>query len=169
MTSSGRRSSSWVVRVEAWFPNFQPAHLKKLMELTEVAPAVNQIEVHPFFIQREMRETYSHFGIITESWSPLGRSIRGTSDPLAHPTILTLAAKYRKTSAQVILRWHIDNGLVTIPKSFREERIAENIDIFDFKLTVDDIAAIDAMDKGLRGGPDPDQYDLSHTDIRVES
>ena len=69
---------------------------------------------------------------------------------------------------QVVLRWHMDHGLVTIPKSFRPERIAENIDIFDFALTADDIAAIDAMDMGLRGGPDPDRFDLSRTNIRVE-
>jgi diketogulonate reductase-like aldo/keto reductase len=147
--------------------NFGSTHLKNLMEVMDVVPAVNQIELHPFFIQREMREANSRLGIVTESWSPLGRSVRGASDPLILPTLVELAAKYGKTPAQAVLRWHIDHGLVTIPKSFRAERIAENIDIFDFKLTVRDIAAIDALDRGLRGGPDPDQFDLSHTDIRV--
>ena len=153
--------------------NFSPTHLKTLTERTEVVPAVNQVEVHPFLIQQDLRETTSRLGIVTESWSPLGRSVRvaatseGMADLLAHPTVAELAAKYRKTPAQVVLRWHMDHGLVTIPKSFRPQRIAENIDIFDFVLTSDEVAAIDAMDLGLRGGPDPDQFDLSHTDIRV--
>ena len=154
--------------------NFSSAHLNALIDRTDVIPAVNQIQVHPYFIQQELRETNSRLGIATESWSPLGRSVRGAgawgdvTDPLAHPTIAELTAKYRKTQAQVVLRWHIDHGLVTIPKSFRPQRIAENLDIFDFALTADDIAAIDAMDMGLRGGPDPDLYDLSRTNIRVE-
>ena len=154
--------------------NFGPMHLETLMERTEVCPAVNQIELHPYFIQRKMRETNSRYGIVTESWSPLGRSVRDAiasstlKDPLAHPIVIGLAAKYRKTPVQVVLRWHMDHGLVTIPKSFRPERIAENIDIFDFALTADDIAAIDAMDMGLRGGPDPDRFDLIRTNIRVE-
>ena len=154
--------------------NFSSAHLNTLIDRADVTPAVNQVQVHPYFIQQELRETNSRLGIATESWSPLGRSVRGAgasgdaTDPLAHPTIAELAAKYRKTPAQVVLRWHMDHGLVTIPKSFRPQRIAENIDIFDFVLTADDIAAIDAMDMGLRGGPDPDRYDLSRTDIRVK-
>jgi diketogulonate reductase-like aldo/keto reductase len=154
--------------------NFTPSHLEALLARTAVVPAVNQIEVHPYFIQRELRKTNSGLGIATESWSPLGRSVRDATaasavkDPLAHPTLVNLAAKYGKTPAQVVLRWHIDHGLVTIPKSFRPERIRENIDIFDFVLTRDDIAAIDAMDMGLRGGPDPDQFDLSRTTFRVE-
>ena len=114
--------------------------MNALIDRTDVIPAVNQVEVHPCFIQQELRETNSHLGIATESWSPLGRSVRGAgasgdaTDPLAHPTIAELAAKYRKTQAQVVLRWHMDHGLVTIPKSFRPQRIAENLDIFDLYL-----------------------------------
>ena len=154
--------------------NFKPAHLHTLMERTTVVPAVNQIEVHPYFLQRDLRETNARLGIATESWSPLGRSVREApapsagQDPLAHPIVVQLVAKYHKTPAQVVLRWHIDHGFVTIPKSFRPERIAENIHIFDFALTAEDLAAIDAMDMGLRGGPDPDQFDLSRTAFRVE-
>ena len=116
--------------------NFSSGHLNTLIDRADVTPAVNQVQVHPYFIQQELRETNSRLGIATESWSPLGRSVRGAgasgdaTDPRAHPTIAELAAKYRKTPAQVVLRWHMDHGLVTIPKSFRPQRIAENIDIF---------------------------------------
>ncbi|MBV9249426.1 MAG: aldo/keto reductase, partial [Acetobacteraceae bacterium] len=151
--------------------NFKPAHLKTLMERTEVVPAVNQVEVHPYFIQQELRETNARFGIVTESWSPLARSVRvaanSRGDLLAHPTVVGLAAKHSKTPAQVVLRWHMDHGLIAIPKSFRPARIAENIEIFDFALAADEIAAIDAMDAAMRGGPDPDLFDLSQTRIRV--
>jgi diketogulonate reductase-like aldo/keto reductase len=154
--------------------NFKPTHLHTLMERTDVVPAVNQVEVHPYYLQRDLRETNTRLGIATESWSPLGRSVREVpapsagNDPLAHPTVVELAARYRKTPAQVVLRWHLDHGFVTIPKSFRPQRIAENIDIFGFALTAEDLAAIDAMDLGLRGGPDPDQFDLTRTTFRVE-
>jgi len=147
--------------------NFKPAHLNALIEKTDVVPAVNQIELHPLFIQRETRDANARLHIASESWSPLGRSVRGASDPLSHPSIAALATKYRKTPAQIVLRWHLDHGLVTIPKSFQPHRITENIDVFDFALSADDVAMIDAMDKGHRGGPDPDKFDLSRTNISV--
>jgi diketogulonate reductase-like aldo/keto reductase len=125
-------------------------------------PAVNQIELHPFFIQRELRAANAKLGIITESWSPIGNSVRVFSapgeskDPLTQLTVASLAKKYGKTPAQVILRWHTQHGLCAIPKSIHPERIAQNIDIFEFTMTPDEIAAIDAMDTNKRSGPDPE-------------
>jgi diketogulonate reductase-like aldo/keto reductase len=118
--------------------NFSAKHLETLIERTGAVPAVDQVELHPFFIQRGLRETNSRLGIVTQSWSPLGNSVRVFSkpqakkDPLAHPTVVGLAGKYGKTPAQIVLRWHIQHGLCAIPKSIHPERIAENIDIFDF-------------------------------------
>jgi diketogulonate reductase-like aldo/keto reductase len=153
--------------------NFSPRHLKMLIERTDVVPAVNQVELHPFFIQQNLRETNSELGIITQSWSPLGASVRradlsGAKNPLEHPTLINLAVKYHKAPAQVVIRWHIDHGLSAIPKSFRAERIAENIDIFDFALTAEDIAAIDALDTGLRSGPDPEIVHSTTFPIKIE-
>ena len=143
--------------------NFSPKHLEDLIARTEVVPAVNQVELHPFFIQRELRDAHRRLGIVTQSWSPLGGvNVYGAANPsavknpLQHPVVVQLAAKYGKTPAQVVLRWHIEHGLSTIPKSVRPERIAENIDIFDFGLTPDEVAAIDALDTGVRGGPAPE-------------
>jgi diketogulonate reductase-like aldo/keto reductase len=142
--------------------NFSAQHLKTLTERTDVVPAVNQIELHPFFTQRELRDANAKRGIITESWSPIGNSVRvfsapgETKDPLTHSTVVGLAKKYGKTPAQVILRWHTQLGLCAIPKSVHPERIAENIDIFDFTMTQDEVAQIDAMDTGKRSGPDPE-------------
>jgi diketogulonate reductase-like aldo/keto reductase len=154
--------------------NFGPKHLETLIERTGVVPAVNQVELHPFFIQRDLRETNSTLGIVTQSWSPLGNSVRlfsasgAVKDPLAHPTIIELAEKHGKTPAQVVLRWHIQHGLSAIPKSIRPERIAQNIDIFDFTLTADDIAAIDAMDTGMRSGPDPEVVHSKTFSFKIE-
>jgi diketogulonate reductase-like aldo/keto reductase len=141
--------------------NHSAQHLENLIVRIDVVPAVHQVELHPFFIQRELRDAHARHGIVTQSWSPLGGvNVYAPADPhtvrnpLTHPVIVELAAKYGKTPAQVVLRWHIDHGLSAIPKSVRPERIAENIDNFDFVLTADDIAAIDAMDTGVRGGPD---------------
>jgi diketogulonate reductase-like aldo/keto reductase len=142
--------------------NFSAQHLKTLTEQTQVVPAVNQIELHPLFIQRELRDANAKHGIITEAWSPIGNSVRifsaagESKDPLTHSTVMGLAEKYGKTPAQVILRWHTQNGLCAIPKSVHRGRIAENIDIFDFTMAPDELAAIDAMDTGKRSGPDPE-------------
>jgi 2,5-diketo-D-gluconate reductase A len=154
--------------------NFGPRHLKTLVERTGVVPAVNQVELHPSFTQRELREANARLGIVTQSCSPLGNSVRradgpGTAkDPLAHPTVIELAERCRKTPAQVVLRWHIQHGLSAVPKSVRPERIAENIDIFDFELSAADMAAIDALDTGARSGPDPDTVHAATFPIKVE-
>jgi diketogulonate reductase-like aldo/keto reductase len=146
--------------------NFTPSHLDKLIEQTGHIPAVNQVELHPFLNQRELREANTKYGTITQAWSPIGGVNRygqkaaasnEVNDPLSHPTVALLAKKYGKTSAQIILRWQIELGNSPIPKSVRSERIAENIDIFDFALTSEDVQAINALDTGERGGPDPEQ------------
>jgi diketogulonate reductase-like aldo/keto reductase len=156
--------------------NFSPKHLQELMARTEIVPALNQIELHPFFIQRELREFDARHGILTQSWSPIGGVNRRHSaadpnaegDPLAHPVIVALAAKYRKTPAQIVLRWHVEHGLSAIPKSVRPERIAENIDIFDFRLTAEEVVAIDALDTGLRSGADPERVDAKTFNVTIE-
>lgn len=147
--------------------NHTAAHLGSLSERTEVVPAVNQVELHPHFTQRDTRDFDAAHGIITQSWSPIGGVNRymasaGVTDPLQDPVVTRLADTYGKTPAQVILRWHIEHGLCAIPKSVKPQRIAENSDIFDFSLTPEEVAAIDALDTGVRGGPDPD-------DVRLDS
>jgi diketogulonate reductase-like aldo/keto reductase len=144
--------------------NFSPEHLKNLMARTSATPTVNQVELHPFFAQRELRDADAKLGIVTQAWSPIGgvkryfvQDSETPEDPLSHPTVTTLAEKYGKTPAQIILRWHMQLGNSAIPKSVRPERIAENIHIFDFALTAAEIASIDALDSGKRGGPDPEQ------------
>jgi len=155
--------------------NHTPPQLRRLIERTEVVPAVNQVEVHPYFVQRQLREVHEELGVVTQAWSPLGGVKRywgpddpdETQDPLQHPTILGLADTYGKTPAQVMLRWHIDHGFCAIPKSTRPERIAENIDIFDFALNADEVAAIDALDTGERGGPDPEVDHPEWFDVKI--
>ncbi|MFF4353537.1 aldo/keto reductase [Streptomyces sp. NPDC001530] len=143
--------------------NHTPELLRTLMEHTGVVPAVNQVELHPYFIQRELRETHDRLGIVTQAWSPLGGITRywthapnGGRSVLEEPVVVETAAKYGKTAAQVVLRWHIEHGLCAIPKSVKPHRIAENFDVFDFTLTPDEVASIDALDTGLRSGPVPD-------------
>ena len=145
--------------------NHSPRHLTDLMENSDIVPAVNQVELHPHFIQRELRDFHAAHSIATQCWSPIGgisryRPGQGSTDPLHEPVITGLADRYGKTPAQVILRWHIEHGLCAIPKSVKAHRIAENFDVFDFGLTLDEVAAIDALDTGVRGGPDPDTIQL---------
>ena len=145
--------------------NFSAKHIDTLMQTATVMPHVNQVELHPFFAQRELRAEHAKRGITTQAWSPIGginryRPGAPTQDPFAHPTIRALAEKYRKTPAQVLLRWHIENGVSPIPKSVKPERIAENIDVFDFALTREEVASIEVLDQGVRSGPDPESLSL---------
>jgi 2,5-diketo-D-gluconate reductase A len=133
--------------------NFTVAHLTRLLDETDVVPAVNQIELHPGFPQHELREFHDSHGIVTESWSPLGRG-HGLLD---QPAVTEIAEAHAKTAAQVVLRWHLQLGLVVIPKSMHAERIRENVDVFDFVLTDGEVAALSALTEPRRIGPDPDE------------
>ncbi|MBO9328187.1 oxidoreductase [Achromobacter sp. HZ01] len=133
--------------------NFTQANLQRLMDDSGVAPAVNQIELHPGFAQRALREFHARHGIATQSWSPLSQG--GVAKEKA---IVDLARKYGKSPAQVTLRWHLQHGLLVIPKSVTPARIRENIDVFDFELSAADMAAIDAIPDGERLGPDPETF-----------
>jgi diketogulonate reductase-like aldo/keto reductase len=143
--------------------NFSSQHLRQLLDRTDVVPAVDQVELHPYFTQPALREVHAELGIVTQAWSPLGGVlvyVPGSDEsrgPLTDPVITDLAAKHGKTPAQVVLRWHIEHGFCAIPKSVKPHRIAENFDVFDFALAPDEVAAIDALDTGVRGGPDPEQ------------
>ena len=143
--------------------NFMPDHLDRLLAEVSVVPAVNQIELHPYFQQPELQRRDAEHGILTQAWSPIGgiTSYRGGSRSIFEdPTIGEIAARHGKTPAQVMLRWHLDEGRSAIPKSVRPERIAENFSVFDFVLSPRERAAIDALDTGMRGGPEPDSITL---------
>ncbi|MGI8411172.1 MAG: aldo/keto reductase [Solirubrobacteraceae bacterium] len=133
--------------------NFQPAHLERLIDETGVTPAVNQVELHPHFQQAGLRHEHAELGIVTEAWSPLAQG-----EALDDPVITEIADAHRKTPAQVVIRWHLQLGNVVIPKSVTPERIVENFDVFDFTLSDDELAAIEALDAGERTGPDPDTF-----------
>jgi diketogulonate reductase-like aldo/keto reductase len=154
--------------------NFSAARLQALMDRTEIVPALNQIELHPSFQQKELRETLKRLGVVTQAWSPIGGSVRRFADqgkgfdPLRHPAIVKLAQTHGKTPAQIVLRWHLQNGVSAIPKSFHPARIAENFAIFDFELSTTDMAVIDALDTGLRTGPDPETMTATTFNIRLE-
>lgn len=136
--------------------NFQPEHLERIIGETGVAPAVNQIELHPRFQQQTLRAVHAERGIATESWSPLGQGRL-----LADPAIEELARKHGKTPAQVIIRWHLDSGLIVIPKSVTPSRIRENLDVFGFQLDAGDLARIAELDSADgRIGPHPDRADF---------
>jgi len=144
--------------------NFMVEHLDRLLAATTIAPAVNQIEVHPYFQQKQVQAFGAEHGIVTQAWSPIGgiTSYRGddAKSTFNDPIILKIAAAHDKSAAQVMLRWHIQNGVQAIPKSVKPQRIAENFDVFDFALTTDEIARIDALDTGVRGGPEPEAITL---------
>ncbi len=135
--------------------NFLPEHLERLISETSVIPAVNQIELHPHLQQRASREFHAEQGIATEAWSPLGQG-KGLLDV---PAIVAIARKHGRTPAQIVLRWHIQLGNVVIPKSVTPSRIKENIDVFDFELDPEDMAAISALNEDRRLGPDPATFD----------
>jgi 2,5-diketo-D-gluconate reductase A len=136
--------------------NFQVQHLRRLAAEATVVPAVNQIEVHPYFTNEEVRAYCGEHGIAVEAWSPIAQG-----GVLQDPTITTIADRVGKSTAQVTLRWHLQRGDIIFPKSTTPARIAENFDLFDFELDADDITAISALDKGEEGrtGPNPDKFD----------
>ncbi|WNM25593.1 aldo/keto reductase [Demequina capsici] len=142
--------------------NFMPDHLTRLLDATDVVPAVNQIEVHPYFQQKELLAMDAEHGILSQAWSPIGGITfypgftDGKQSTLNDPTIAAIAASHGRSPAQVMLRWHLQEGRSAIPKSVTPSRIAENFDVFDFSLDADEVAAIDALDTGVRSGPDPD-------------
>jgi len=143
--------------------NFMPEHLRRLLAEVSVVPAVNQIEVHPYFQQTTLQRLQRDHGILTQAWSPIGgiTSYRGGEKrTFDDPTVKEIARQQSKSAAQVMLRWHLQEGRSAIPKSTKPVRIAENFDIFDFELATDQIAAIDGLDTGLRGGPDPESITL---------
>jgi 2,5-diketo-D-gluconate reductase A len=157
--------------------NFEPDHLKRLLGATEIVPAVNQVELHPFYTQQAARDADQQHGIITEAWSPIGGVYgrnanatvpEGVTSPLDHPVVTDLASKYGKTAAQVILRWHLQHGFVAIPKSMRTERIVENGNVFDFELAADEVASIDGLDTGVRAGSDPAKFTAASYPVDIE-
>jgi 2,5-diketo-D-gluconate reductase A len=135
--------------------NFQPHHLRRLHQECEITPAVDQIEVNPYLTQDDVRGFCAEHQIAIEAWSPLARS-----NALGDPTIDDIARRVGKTPAQVILRWHIERGDIVFPKSVTPARIKENIDIFDFELSGEDVEAISALNRNERTGPDPDKFDM---------
>jgi diketogulonate reductase-like aldo/keto reductase len=146
--------------------NFMVEHLSALLEKATVVPAVNQIEVHPYFQQREVQAFGRQHGILTQAWAPIGGITfyrdSGHTSTLEDPTIGEIAEAHGKSPAQVMLRWHLQQGRSAIPKSINPKRIAENFDVFDFELSDEQLAAIDGLDTGKRGGPEP-------ADVTLES
>jgi 2,5-diketo-D-gluconate reductase A len=136
--------------------NFQPHHLRRLHTECEIPPAANQIEVHPYFTQDDVRAFCGEHQIAVEGWAPLARG--AVADD---PTIASIARRVGKTPAQVVLRWHIERGDIIFPKSVTPARIRENIDIFGFELSGEDVEAISALNRNDRTGPDPDKFDGS--------
>jgi len=144
--------------------NFTVEHLTRLLEKAEVVPTLNQIELHPYFQQPEVQAFDAEHGIVTQAWSPIGgitfyREGKHSS-ALQDPTIGKIADSHAKSPAQIMLRWQLQRGRSVIPKSTKPHRIAENFDVFDFELTADELAAIDGLDTGRRGGPEPEAITL---------
>ncbi|WP_407685671.1 aldo/keto reductase [Mycobacterium sp. HUMS_1102779] len=136
--------------------NFEPEHLTVLIDATGIVPAVNQIELHPRFPQRELREAHAQRGIATEAWAPLGQG-----ELLRNPTVVAVAESCGRTAAQVLIRWHIQLGNIVIPKSVNPSRIASNFDVFDFELSADQMARISSLEDGTRLGPDPRTFNFT--------
>ncbi|TAP25776.1 aldo/keto reductase [Arthrobacter sp. S41] len=133
--------------------NFQPEHLNKLIAQGTIVPAVNQVELHPALQNREVIAANAENGIVTEAWSPLAQGAMLTDE-----TILAIAEAHQISAAQVVLRWHLQQGRVIIPKSVTESRIIANLDLFGFELTSEELASIDALDRDGRTGPNPDTF-----------
>lgn len=151
--------------------NFMPEHLDRLLAETSVVPAINQIEVHPYFQQGDVLAKDAELGILSQAWSPIGgitfyrEGAHGST--LEDPTIVEIAGTHGKSAAQVMLRWHLQQGRQVIPKSTKLARIAENLDVFDFALSAEELARIDALDTGVRGGPEPEQITLDTFGIDI--
>jgi 2,5-diketo-D-gluconate reductase A len=141
--------------------NFLPARLERLLNETDIVPAVNQIEVHPYTQQRELQAFNREHDILTQAWSPIGglRTYSNGETPLSDDVITEIAASHDKSPAQVMLRWHLQSGRQAIPKSVRPDRIKENFDVFDFELTADEMTRIDALEQGMTMIPDELDFD----------
>ena len=144
--------------------NFMPHHLKQLLDATDVVPALNQIELHPYFTQPDVQAADAQHGILTQAWSPIGGITfypgwggEERRNVMEDPAIADIAQAHGKTPAQVMLRWHLQQGRSAIPKSTNSARIAENFAVFDFELSADELTTIDALNTGVRNGPDPDE------------
>ncbi|MEU9075675.1 aldo/keto reductase [Kitasatospora sp. NPDC004745] len=135
--------------------NFGTEQLTRLLDESPVVPVLNQVELHPYFPQTELREFHAKHGIATEAWSPLGQG----KELLAEPALVEIAGKHGRTVAQVVLRWHLQSGVIAIPKSVTPSRIRENLDVAGFELDAADLAAIAAVATGKRIGPDPQEFD----------
>jgi 2,5-diketo-D-gluconate reductase A len=135
--------------------NFQEHHLRAIIDATGVAPALNQIELHPYLAQRQLVQLHAELGIVTASWSPLARGAL-----LSDPVVLDLAQEAGCSAAQVVIRWHLQRGLVVIPKSTHRERMIQNADVFDFELSAQQMASIDSLDQNRRVGSHPDRVEL---------
>lgn len=145
--------------------NFMPDVLNRLLAETSVVPVVNQIEVYPYFQQKELQSLHARHHILTQAWSPIGGITsyrKGKKRTFDDPVLQQIANAHGKSAAQVMLRWHLQEGRSVIPKSVKAARIAENFDVFDFELTTQQLAAIDALDTGVRGGPEPDSITLDN-------
>jgi diketogulonate reductase-like aldo/keto reductase len=150
--------------------NFMPEHLDRLLTETSITPAVNQIELQPYFQQTALQSVHAEHGILTQAWSPIGGVTSyggGEKTTFDDPTLLEIAREHGKSAAQVMLRWHLQEGRSAIPKSTKPARIAENLDVFDFELDSEQVAAIDALDTGVRGGPDPDSITLENYGMEI--
>jgi 2,5-diketo-D-gluconate reductase A len=154
--------------------NFKKGQLDQLMEQRTIVPALNQIELHPYFTQHDSEDADTALGIVTQAWSPIGgiNFYPGYADetaknPLVDPVIGAIADTHGKTPAQVMIRWHLQQGRSAIPKSVKPERIAENFDVFDFELAADEIARIDSLDQGIRRGPEPDEVTTENRNITI--
>jgi diketogulonate reductase-like aldo/keto reductase len=150
--------------------NFMPEHLERLLAETSIVPAVNQIEVHPYFQQTALQHLHAQHGIVTQAWSSIG-GVTSYGDAekstLDDPTLREIGRKHGKSAAQVMLRWHLQVGRSAIPKSTTPVRIAENFDAFDFELSSDEVAAVNALDTGVRGGPEPDSITLDDFGMEI--
>ncbi|MBQ1080749.1 aldo/keto reductase [Nocardiopsis sp. B62] len=153
--------------------NFAPEHLERLIARTDVVPALNQSELHPYFTQPDVQRADAAHGVLTQAWSPIGGITfypgwgEDRINVMDDPTIAQIASAHAKTPAQVMLRWHLQQGRSAIPKSVKPHRIQENFDVFDFELTAEELASINALDRGVRGGPEPADLTLETASIEI--